>query len=119
MRGFCIRTSTPASTSPTTAIRVGSSTTSWSHLAPIPPSAGGVDAFVAKLSPPGSALVYSTYVGGSGGDEGFGIAVDPAGSAYVTGRTFSTNFPTTMSGVQPNSGGGNDAFVAKIGGVGQ
>ena len=52
------------------------------------------DAFVTKLNPAGSALVYSTYLGGSGDDEGYGIAVDAAGNAYVTGYTDSTNFPT-------------------------
>jgi hypothetical protein len=59
-------------------------------------------------------LVYSTYLGGSGGDEGRGIAVDNRGNAYVTGRTQSTNFPT-VNAVQPAFGGGdNDAFVAKL-----
>ena len=47
-----------------------------------------------KLTPAGNALVYSTYLGGSGHDQGYGIAVDGAGSAYVTGYTDSTNFPT-------------------------
>ena len=54
-------------------------------------------AFVAKLDAAGSALVYSTYLGGSGTnseDAGNGIAVDPSGNAYVTGYTYSTNFPT-------------------------
>ena len=49
---------------------------------------------MAKLNPAGSALVYSTYLGGSGDDDGHGIAVDAAGNAYVTGDTSSTNFPT-------------------------
>ena len=47
-----------------------------------------------KLSPAGNALLYSTYLGGSGTDWGHGIALDGAGSAYVTGYTTSTNFPT-------------------------
>ena len=58
-------------------------------------SNGGGDAFVTKLDPTGAALVYSTYLGGSGNDQGHGIAVDAAGNAYVTGVTESTNFPTT------------------------
>ena len=55
---------------------------------------GDYDAFVTKLTPAGNALAYSTYLGGNGRDEGHGIAVDTAGSAYVTGETQSTNFPT-------------------------
>ena len=54
----------------------------------------GGDAFVAKLSPLGNALVYSTYLGGTGEEYYTGIAVQPAGAAYVTGTTNSTNFPT-------------------------
>ena len=72
-----------------------------------------------KLNPSGSALVYSTYLGGSGGnggngDGGNGIAVDSSGNAYVTGYTTSTNFPT-MNPLQPVNGGGTyDAFVTKL-----
>ena len=54
---------------------------------------GGNDAFVAKLNPAGNSLVYCTYLGGSGDDRAYGIAVDSAGSAYVTGSTASKNFP--------------------------
>ena len=50
-------------------------------------------------------LVYSTYLGGSGNDQGNGIAVDSAGNAYITGYTSSTNFPT-LSGVQTSRAGG-------------
>ena len=74
---------------------------------------GGLDAFLAKLNAAGSALVYSTYLGGNGNDEGRGIAVDGAGSAYVTGKTDSTDFPTA-SPLQPVKGSGIDAFIAKI-----
>ena len=72
-----------------------------------------VDGFVAKLNAAGSALVYSTYLGGNSVDLGVGIAVDPAGNAYVTGYTDSTNFPTTNA-LQNSLGGVWDAFVAKI-----
>ena len=76
---------------------------------------GGTDAFVTKLNAAGTALVYSTYLGGSGNDDGHGIAVDSAGNAYVTGFTISTNFPTTPGAFQTtNSGGNGDAFVAKF-----
>jgi hypothetical protein len=83
-----------------------------------PAYGGGIyDAFVAKLNAAGSALVYSTYLGGSVEDRGQGIAVDSSGNAYVTGCTNSTNFPTA-SPLQANSGGGRDAFVAKLNAVG-
>ena len=79
---------------------------------------GGVvpcpDAFVAKLDPDGSALAYSTYLAGNGWDEAAGIAVDAVGSAYVTGRTSSSDFPTTGAAFQPTFGGMDDAFVVKL-----
>ncbi len=71
------------------------------------------DAFVAKLNPEGSALLYSTYLGGSGIDNGHGIAIDVAGNAYVTGQTTSEDFPVANS-IQMMSGGETDVFVAKI-----
>ena len=73
---------------------------------------GGYDAFVTKIDAFGG-LVYSTYLGGSGGDYGQGIAVDISGNAYVTGETASQDFPT-MYPFQPSNAGGSDAFVAKI-----
>jgi hypothetical protein len=75
---------------------------------------GLTDAFVTKLSADGSKLVYSTYLGGSNGDEGHGVAVDSNGSAYVTGTTDSTNLPTTPAAFQTTFGGVEDAFVAKL-----
>jgi uncharacterized repeat protein (TIGR01451 family) len=71
------------------------------------------DAFVARLYVTGSALVYSTYLGGSGFDQGNSIAVDPSGNAWVTGWTYSTNFPT-MNPAQATRGGASDAFVTRI-----
>jgi hypothetical protein len=68
-------------------------------------------AFVAKLSTGGSAFVYSTYLGGSGGNAGYSIATDIAGNSYVTGATSSTDFPTANP-VQTNNAWG--AFVAKL-----
>ena len=80
-------------------------------------SGGGVDAFVAKLGPGGNSLLYCTYLGGSGDDRAFAIAVDTAGSAYVTGWTGSSNFPT-VNPRQVTRAGGRDAFVAKLGPTG-
>jgi hypothetical protein len=80
-----------------------------------PAPAGNFDAFVTKLNRTASALVYSTYLGGSNTDFGRGIAVDKVGNAYVTGSTDSPNFPTTVDAFQPTSPGADDAFVAKIG----
>jgi len=71
------------------------------------------DAFVAKLRPDGSALVYSTYLGGSGDDGGTGIALDPAGNAYVTGSTESSDFPT-MNAVQSSYAGNGGVFCAPV-----
>ncbi len=78
---------------------------------------GDFDAFVAKLNPDGSALVYSTYLGGGGVDYGYAIAVDSFGNAYVTGRTYSADFPTANP-LQASYGGELDAFVAKLNAAG-
>ncbi len=71
------------------------------------------DAFVTKINPSGTALVYSTYLGGSGDDSGSAIAVDSAGNAYVTGATYSTDFPV-KNALYPNLRGSSNAFVTKI-----
>jgi hypothetical protein len=71
--------------------------------------------FVSKVNTTGSALVYSTYIGGTGTDEGIGIAVDAAGSAYITGDTSSSNFPTTANAFQKTIGdAAGDSFVTKL-----
>lgn len=77
------------------------------------PPAGG-DAYVSELNPTGTALIYSTYLGGSGVDAAYAIAVDAAGNAYVAGNTASTNFPITAGALQTQNGGGLDAFVTKV-----
>lgn len=76
--------------------------------------AGGSDAFVAKLNAAGSTLVYSTFLGGGGMEESYGIAVDGDGSAYVAGRTYSDEFPTTSGSFDPTFNGNTDAFVTKL-----
>jgi len=87
-------------------------------------SGGSDDAFVSELNASGTALVYSTYLGGNGSDSGNALAVDSGGNAYLTGVTQSSNFPTTANALQPtdptNGCGGFgtspciDAFVAAL-----
>ena len=87
-----------------------------------PATHGNDDAFVAKLNPQGTAFVYSTYLGGGGQDIAFGIAVDAAGEAFVTGQTGSglhgtSSFPTTAGAYQRTHNAGtmnNSAFVTKL-----
>jgi hypothetical protein len=81
---------------------------------------GGSDAFVTKLDPSGSALAYSTYLGGAGFSfEGSnGIAVDDQGSAYVTGFTNSAAFPTTPGAHDTTHAGSNDVYVTKLDSLG-
>jgi len=84
-------------------------------------NAGNGDAFVTEVNSTGTALLYSTYIGGSGSDTATAIAVS-AGSAYITGNTTSTNFPntapqsggTTVYPFQTSNAGGADAFVAEL-----
>ena len=77
-----------------------------------------VDAFVSKIDPTGTSLIYSTYLGGSGNDYGNGITLDAAGEAYIVGQTFSSNFPVTSGVFQSQCGGGSctggDAFVTEL-----
>jgi hypothetical protein len=81
---------------------------------------GFSDAFLTKLSPDGSALVYSTHLcgpnfaGGDNADDAWGIAVDTAGNAYVTGYTDSDTFPVTPDAYQTKCAGFSDAFLTKI-----
>lgn len=74
---------------------------------------GGSDAFVSKLNPAGSALVYSTYLGGNGHDLVYGLAID-GGGTHITGYTTSTDFPTTSQPQQATPGGGLDAFLTSL-----
>jgi uncharacterized protein (TIGR03437 family) len=76
-------------------------------------SGGGYDAFVVEFNASGNG-VYATYLGGSGDDAGYGLAVDAAGNAYVTGETSSTNYPVSSSAFQAKSGGGVDGFLTKL-----
>jgi Beta-propeller repeat len=89
----------------------GAQTTSCGTVPPAAPC----DAFVTKLNATGSALVYSTYLGGNS-DESvpFGLAVDGSFNAYLTSRTFSSDFPTTPAAFDSTLGGSQDAFVTKL-----
>jgi hypothetical protein len=94
----------------------GSTGSSFPTVNALYPTYGGYpysDAFIFKLSADGSHAVYSTYLGGSGEDAGYGIAVDGSGNAYVTGTTSSSDFPI-VNACYPNLSGGKDAFIAKI-----
>jgi hypothetical protein len=74
------------------------------------------NAFAAVLKAGGSSLLYSTYLGGSGTDEGFAVALNTANppNIYLTGPTSSTDFPTTTNAPQTANAGGNDAFVSEL-----
>jgi PKD repeat protein len=93
----------------------------WSNDFPTTPGAydtinNGGDVFVSKLNTDGTALVYSTYLGGGSWDNGIGIAIDSSGNAYITGATWSTDFPTTPGAYDTtyNGGGGEDVFMCKL-----
>ena len=84
---------------------------------PIQPGFGGgsFDGFIARLNASGAALDYSTYLGGTGIDAGFGLALDSVGNLHLMGQTSSTDFNTTVS-IQPGYGGGeSDLFLTRIG----
>ncbi|MFC2101717.1 SBBP repeat-containing protein [Bacteroidota bacterium] len=79
------------------------------------PDAPHTDAFITKLNSIGSELIYSTFLGGSNQDQGYGIAVDASGQAYVTGYTYSSDFPTTPGAYdQSHNGGYSDVSVTKL-----
>jgi len=75
---------------------------------------GGIDVFVAKLNPAGTALLYSVFIGGGNLDRATSIALDSSGNAYLAGYTDSTDFPTTSGAYQVSNNGNTDAFVAKL-----
>lgn len=77
-------------------------------------SGGGEDCFITEVLPGGTSLEFSTYLGGSGQDACYGLALDNSGNIYVTGLTESTNFPPGPNAYQPLYGGNGDAFVTKL-----
>jgi Bacterial Ig-like domain (group 3)/Beta-propeller repeat len=77
------------------------------------------NAFVTELNASGTAVLYSTYIGGTGTAQGEAIAVDGSGNAYITGGSYDANFPTTAGAFQPSFGGGStDAFVTQLNSTG-
>ena len=78
---------------------------------------GAPNIFITKFTPDGSGFVYSTYLGGSNGEFGAGIAVDSRGDAYVSGTTTSTDFPVTTGALQtvkPNHNANYSGFVTAL-----
>ncbi len=77
---------------------------------------GFTDVFVTKLNPDGSSLVYSTFIGGSYKDDGWGIVIDTSGNAYITGYTKdgTTDYPTTSGAFDTTHNGESDVFVTKL-----
>ena len=98
----------------------GTSSVDW----PVTPGAfdttnNNGDAFVTKFNPAGSALVYSTFIGGSDFDAVGGIVLDPAGNAWLTGNTSSVDFPVTAGAPDTTyNGGGSDAIIAELNATG-
>jgi hypothetical protein len=79
------------------------------------PTANGLnDVFIAKLNSTGNAIIYSTYIGGTDSDVGSDIEIDSAGNSYITGWTFSNDFPTANGFDLIYNGGSTDAYVAKL-----
>ncbi len=76
--------------------------------------AGSNDVFVTKLNATGTALIYSTFIGNTGNDGSFALAIDTAGNAYVTGFTTSVNFPVTQGAFQTTLAGNQDSFITKL-----
>ncbi|HZO44083.1 MAG TPA: CFI-box-CTERM domain-containing protein [Methylomirabilota bacterium] len=98
----------------TTSANFPTTTGAFQETPPAGEPAGTANAFVVKLNPLGSALVYGTYLGGTGSDIGLAIAIDGSGGAYVTGGTFSADFPITLGAAQLILGGDRDAFVTRL-----
>jgi len=92
----------------------------FKETAPTKTVAGDISGFIAKLNANGTALIYATYIGGTGSDVPGGVKIDAGGNAYVAGYTGSTNFPTTPGSFQPTyaSQGSRNIFVTKLNPIG-
>jgi hypothetical protein len=102
----------PATPPPLFPILGGFETTLGDNGAPY--GGSGTDAFIAKIDASGSEILYSSYIGGSDEDVGYGVAVDGSANAFVTGVTYSQNFPTTSSALKLAYAGAGDAFLTKV-----
>ncbi len=99
----------------------GSTTSTDLPSAPGALNRGSLDAFVAKLNPTGNAVIYATYIGGTGQESANGMAIDSAGTVYLTGQTASTNFPISANAAQSRLNGGSavtDAFALHLNAAG-
>jgi hypothetical protein len=85
---------------------------------PAPASVTSDEAFITRYTPAGNAFTFSTYLGGTGGDIAYAVGLDPAGNAYLTGHTTSSNFPVAAAIQRTPGGDGYDAFVSKISATG-
>ena len=79
---------------------------------------GNSDIFITKLNSAGNGLIYSTFLGATLNDTGWGIAIDTLGNAYITGLTYSSDFPTTPGAYDTSFNGGKDAFITKLNSAG-
>jgi uncharacterized repeat protein (TIGR01451 family) len=116
--GLDVGKSIAADSSGNTYIAGQTSSLNFPTSAPLQTSTGGgTDAFVAKLNANGSALIYSTFIGGANNDSAASIAIGTAGNAYLTGQTSSANFPV-LNALHPTLNGTTDAFVAELNSAG-
>jgi len=118
-QGFAIHLDSAKNAYVTGAVSDNTLHLSFPVVNPVATYAGGNDAFVSELNAKGSALLFSTWLGGTSDDYGQGITVGSAGNIYVAGQTYSDNFPVTTGAVQstfkgPFGGSGTDAFVSRI-----
>ncbi|HVI10668.1 MAG TPA: choice-of-anchor D domain-containing protein, partial [Candidatus Binatia bacterium] len=96
-------------------VLAGTSSSTFTTNSAIEPYSSGSDLLLVEVDPVASTQLMSTYIGGSGDEQPAGIALDAAGNIYVAGSTSSTDLPVTGAAFQTISGGGTDAFIAKIG----
>ncbi|MEK9142842.1 MAG: PKD domain-containing protein, partial [Nitrospirota bacterium] len=82
------------------------------------PFGGVADAFVWKLNPSGTSLVFATFLGGAGRETAQGVAIDLNDNIYVTGHTESANFPVSSGAFDTTYNGGQDSFVVKFNALG-